>query len=132
MDCIFCKIIKGDVPNYTIYEDENILAFLDIFPRVEGHTVVIPKKHGATIFDFSEETLAAVMKGVKKTAERVRDTLNPDGFSIGLNHGEVAGQAVPHLHVHIIPRWKNDKGGNMHSIVKQENMRPVTEIAKLF
>ena len=132
MDCIFCKIAKKEIPNHTVYEDDQVIAFLDIFPRVEGHTVVIPKKHGGTIFDFTPEELGSVMCGVQKAAERVQKILTPDGFTIGLNHGEVAGQAVPHLHFHILPRHKGDNGGSMHSIVKQENMRLVAEIAKLF
>lgn len=132
MDCIFCKIVTKEVPNYTVYEDEHVLAFLDIFPRVEGHTVVIPKEHGVTIFDLSSEIVGRVMQGVQKAAERVQNVLKPEGFSIGFNHGEVAGQVVPHLHFHILPRWKGDKGGNMHSIVKTEHVRPVGETAELF
>ncbi len=132
MDCIFCKIIASELPNHTIYEDGQVLAFLDVFPKVEGHTVVIPKKHGTTIFDFSSEELGAVMKGVQEAAKRILNVLNPDGFTIGLNHGEVAGQAVPHLHFHILPRWKGDGGGSMHSVVRHEDMKDVTEIAKMF
>lgn len=132
MDCIFCKIFKGEIPNYTVYEDEHVLAFLDIHPTVEGHTVVVPKTHGATILDFSEEVLGQVMKGAQKATERLDEVLHPDGFSIGLNHGEVAKQGVPHLHIHIIPRYQGDGGGSMHSIVRQEHMRSVTDIAKLF
>ncbi len=132
MDCIFCKIIAGQLPNHTLYEDGQVLAFLDVFPKVEGHTVVIPKKHGATIFDFTSEELGVVMHGVQQAARKISEVLKPDGFTIGLNHGEVAGQAVPHLHFHILPRSKEDGGGSMHSIVKQENMRDVSEIAKLF
>jgi histidine triad (HIT) family protein len=132
MDCLFCKIVAKEIPNHTVYEDNAVLAFLDIFPRSEGHTVVIPKNHGETIFDFTSDELGTLMNGVQKTAQKVQEILKPDGFTIGLNHGEVAGQAVPHLHFHILPRWKSDGGGNIHSIVKQENMRTVGEVAKLF
>ncbi len=132
MDCIFCKIVRKEIPNHTVYEDEHILAFLDIFPRVEGHTVVIPKKHGATIFDFGPDELGYVVNGVQKAAEKVQAVLHPDGFTIGLNHGEVAGQAVPHLHFHILPRSEGDKGGSIHSIVRQDGMRTVEDVSKLF
>ncbi len=132
MDCIFCNIIKGEVPNYTVYEDENVLAFLDIHPTVEGHTVVIPKTHGATILDFSEQVLGQLMKGAQRASERLNEILHPDGFSIGLNHGEAAKQGVSHLHVHIIPRYHGDGGGSMHSIVRQDGMRTVEDVSKLF
>lgn len=132
MDCIFCKIIQGDVSNYTVYEDDHVLAFLDIHPTVEGHTIVIPKQHGATILDFSEETLGQLMKGAQQTSERLNEILHPDGFSIGLNHGEAAKQGVPHLHLHIIPRYHGDGGGSMHTIVKQDDTRSVEDVSKLF
>ncbi len=132
MACIFCKIVAGEILHYTVYEDSQVIAFLDIFPKVEGHTVVIPKKHGATIFDFTSDEVGVVMQGVRNASMKVSDILKPDGFTIGLNHGEVAGQAVPHLHFHILPRWKGDGGGSMHSVVSTENMRDVREIAQLF
>ena len=131
-NCIFCKIIKGDIPNYTVYEDDNVLAFLDIEPRTKGHTLVIPKKHGETTFDLDFESLEAVMVGVQKTMERIDKTLRPDGYNVGWNHGEAGGQVVPHVHVHIMPRWKGDGGGNMHSIVDAPDKKSVEDIAKLF
>lgn len=132
MECIFCTIVEGAIPNYTVYEDEYSLAFLDIHPCVEGHTVVIPKQHGAHVFDFGANTLAHVMKGVQVTMSRLQDILKPDGFSVGWNHGKSAGQSVPHLHIHIIPRWGIDGGGSMHSIVRTTTQRPVADIAQLF
>ena len=132
MDCVFCKIIEGTIPNYTLYEDEHVLAFLDIHPCAEGHTVVIPKKHGETVFELDTVTMQHVMVGIEASMKKLKDTLNPDGFSVGWNHGKAGGQAVPHLHVHIIPRWNADGGGSMHSIVRSKNMKDVGEIAKLF
>ncbi len=132
MDCIFCKIAKKEIPNHTVYEDGNVLGFLDIHPCAEGHTVIIPKKHGETIFDFSTEDLGNLMIGIEFATKRMQHVISPDGFSIGWNHGRAGGQAIPHLHVHVIPRWNTDGGGSMHSILNQKDMRTVKEIAELF
>lgn len=131
-DCLFCKIIHKEIPNYTVYEDEHCLAFLDIHPCTKGHTVVIPKKHSKTFLDTEDASVAGVMIGVKKTMEKLQSTLNPDGFNVGANQEKAGGQAVHHLHIHILPRWEGDGGGNMHSIVKKESDVSVEELAQLF
>ena len=131
-DCLFCSIVEGAIPNHTVYEDEHCLAFLDIYPRSKGHTVVIPKKHATTILDLDEESAAAFMPAVQKSMQRIADVLAPEGFSVGANQGEAGGQEIMHLHMHIMPRWKGDGGGNMHSIVKAESDMPVEDVAKLF
>jgi histidine triad (HIT) family protein len=118
-DCIFCKIIKGEVPNYTVYEDENILAFLDIFPHAKGHTVVIPKRHLETYLDLSNQEVSHLALGVKKAMEKIQAVLKPDGFNVGWNQKPVGGQVVPHLHIHIFPRYEGDGGGSVHSIAKK-------------
>ncbi len=131
-DCIFCKIVKGEVPNYTVYEDESVLAFLDIFPHAKGHTVVIPRRHVETYFDLSEEELAKLSVGVKKAMEKIQSVLKPDGFNVGWNQKSAGGQVVPHLHIHIFPRYDGDGGGSVHSIVEkwQGNVEEVAEIFK--
>ncbi|MFH1947254.1 MAG: HIT family protein [Candidatus Magasanikbacteria bacterium] len=131
-DCIFCKIIKGEIPNYTVYEDEKVLAFLDIHPHAKGHTVVIPKVHAENYFDLNEDLLEHLSLGIKRTMEKIDKVLNPDGYNVGWNQGEVAGQAVPHLHIHIMPRWEGDGGGSMHSIVNNAGDKSVEEVNKLF
>jgi len=131
-DCIFCKIVAGEIPSYTVYEDEHTLAFLDAFPRSKGHTLVIPKKHGVTLFDYSDEEMADLMKSVHTATKRVFDVIRPDGCNIGWNHGAAGGQAVDHLHVHIMPRWSDDEGTNMHAIVDRGEGVDVEEVAKLF
>lgn len=113
-DCIFCKIVAGEVPSYTVYEDVDTKAFLDIFGATDGHVMVIPKKHGETILDFSPEEVATVFKSVQKVAAAVEKAYNTKILSIGINHGEPAG--VKHLHVHIMPRFEGDKGGIMQSL----------------
>ena len=121
MDCIFCKIINKEIPNYTVYEDDQVLAFLDIFPHAVGHTVVIPKMHVANLLELSEEKIAPLFAGVKKVQEKLMEKLQPEGFTVGWNHGEAGGQAVPHLHIHVFPRWNNDGGGSLHSVLKKIN-----------
>lgn len=130
--CIFCKIIKGEIPNYTVYEDDAVLAFLDIAPRAKGHTVVIPKKHAKRLADLAEEDTTALLPAVKRVVAKIEEVLQPDGYNMGWNDGEVGGQVVPHLHIHIMPRWEGDGGGNMHSIIDNPGDVSVEELSKLF
>lgn len=132
MDCIFCKIINKEIPNYTVYEDAEVLAFLDIFPHAEGHTVVIPKMHAENLIELPSDKIEAVFSAVKKVQQKLLGALQPEGFSVGWNHGEAGGQTVPHLHIHVLPRWKNDHGGSIHSITKKlENPDVKAVFAKL-
>ncbi|PIT88185.1 MAG: HIT family protein [Candidatus Magasanikbacteria bacterium CG10_big_fil_rev_8_21_14_0_10_36_32] len=131
-DCIFCKIVAGQIPNHTVYEDDFVLAFLDIFPHAKGHTVIIPKKHFQSLSDMSEEEWQNMAKGIFKTVAKVREVLKPEGLNIGLNDQSVAGQVVPHIHWHIFPRWTGDGGGSFHSIIKTQEKIDVVELAKLF
>ena len=103
-DSVFTKIVKHEIPANIVYEDEHTLAFLDITPVSIGHTLVIPKKQYINIFDIPTDELAAVMETVRKIAPAVRDAVNAKGVHINSNHGVEAGQMVPHLHFHIIPR----------------------------
>jgi histidine triad (HIT) family protein len=107
-DCIFCKIIKGDIPSYTIYQDDKTLAFLDINPNSVGHALVIPKKHVKTIVEMRDEDVEAVFKSVKKVVKAIDVALTPDGLNLVVNHGEVAGQVIQHFHCHVIPRTAGD------------------------
>lgn len=108
LDCIFCKIIKGEITCAKVYEDEKVLAFLDISPVNYGHTLVIPKEHFTNIFDLPEDLLGETMKVVKKLSSVIKDALRADGINLGMNNGQAAGQIVMHAHIHIIPRFKND------------------------
>lgn len=131
-DCIFCKIVAHEVPNYTVYEDDMVLAFLDIHPHAKGHTVVIPKAHTERTIDVSLADMEAVSRGISHAVARIKKVLQPDGFNIGWNDGEAAGQVVPHLHVHILPRWTGDGGGSMHAIIKKPGVHSAADIAKFF
>ena len=108
MDCLFCKIIKGEIPSYRIYEDEYTYAFLDIAKDFEGHTLVLPKKHMTNILDADSQTLLHVMEAVKKISNHYVNNCGYDGVNVLNNNNEAADQSIMHLHIHIIPRKNND------------------------
>lgn len=130
--CLFCKIIAGQIPNYTVFENEHILSFLDINPCSKGHTVVIPKQHYSELSEMNYESWLRLMDGLKRTIEKVEEKIQPAGINIGINNRPAAGQAVPHVHWHIIPRYEKDGGGSMHSIIRSDDRGDVAEVAKLF
>ncbi len=107
-NCVFCKIIKGEINSYKIYENEYVLAFLDATEDVDGHTLVVPKKHYQNIYDCPPDLLSEVIKVTKKISEHYK-TLGYDGVNLINNNGLVAGQSVFHLHFHIIPRKQGDE-----------------------
>ncbi|MBI2038280.1 MAG: HIT family protein [Candidatus Magasanikbacteria bacterium] len=131
-DCLFCKIVAGEIPSYKVWDDEYAFAFLDIHPCSKGHAVIVPKKHFADLWEMSIEDAALMGASLRAAAGRVQAKLNPDGMNIGLNNGKAAGQAVAHAHWHIIPRWNGDGGGSMHSIIRSGGDVEVKEVAKLF
>ena len=106
--CVFCSIIKGDIPSKKVYEDENVLAILDISQATKGHTLVIPKKHYANILEIEYPEYENVMYAVKKVTEKINVVYKPAGFNILNNCNEAAGQTVMHFHVHVIPRYDNN------------------------
>ncbi len=107
-DCIFCKIIAGEIPCYKVFEDEKAIAFLDINPINKGHTLVIPKVHVSKISEFEDEDLVGFYRALQKVTCAVEGAVPLDGLNLFVNQGEVAGQVVPHFHCHISPRLKND------------------------
>ena len=106
-DCLFCKIIKGEIPSYKIYENEETLAFLDINPDSYGHTLVIPKKHFKSYEDTTLEAIKTVNQTGKIVFQKIKENLKADGIKIVQNNGIV--QDIPHYHIHIIPVYKSDK-----------------------
>ena len=108
-DCIFCAIAAGEIPSFKVYEDDLVLAYLDINPFSKGHTLVIPKAHTMGLLDTPDETLAAVIARVKKVAAHLKQALLCDGFNILQNNGVAAGQTVMHVHFHIVPRYGNEQ-----------------------
>ncbi len=128
VDCLFCKIGSKEIPAEVVYEDDATLAFLDINPLAPGHTMIIPKKHSENILDLPQELVGPVFASVKKMTLILNKVLMPDGFTIGINHGRVSGQAIDHLHIHIIPRFKGDGGTSLHSIVHNPPKETLEEI----
>ena len=109
MNCIFCKIVAGEIPSYKVYENEDVIAFLDIAPVSHGHTLVIPKKHFKNMEDITGDELSKLMLGVKAVAALLKNKLGIAGYNLNENNDPVAGQVVPHIHWHIIPRKENDR-----------------------
>jgi len=106
--CIFCKIINGEIPSKKVYEDDDVVAILDISQATKGHTLVLPKKHYANILEIEDDAFIKVMNTTKMLAKKISKNLNAEGVNILNNCNEAAGQTVMHFHVHILPRYKDD------------------------
>lgn len=114
--CIFCRIARGEVPARKVYEDELAVAFLDAFPLARGHTLVVPRAHVERVEDLSDQQAKAVFGAAHKLAGRVAKAAGAEGTTIAVNNGKAAGQEVPHVHVHIVPRRASDKAGPIHAL----------------
>src|SRR2546423_1140324 len=123
---VFAKILRGEMPCVKVYEDEHTLAFLDIMPSVEGHTLVIPKAPAKEIFDLSADGVSALMRATQKVAKAVKRGLKCPGLMLVQLNGASAGQSIPHLHFHILPR---EKGLDLHlhgrATKKPEELEPI-------
>lgn len=106
--CIFCKIAKGEIPSAKVYEDEFVLAFLDISPANKGHTLIIPKEHFETLTDIPVGVLSKMMKIARKISKKVDKKLKAEGYTIMMSNKEAGEQVVKHAHIHIMPRYKTD------------------------
>ncbi len=107
-ECIFCKIVKGEIPCFKVYEDDQVLAFEDINPISEGHTLLIPKRHAENLWEIPDEDLTAIHIASKKVAAAIRDALRPIGMAALQLNGKGANQVVMHYHLHLIPRLSGD------------------------
>lgn len=119
MNCIFCKIAKGDIPSEKVAENARAFAFLDIQPLVRGHVLVIPKAHAERVEDMVPEDAAAVMQLAQDVVRRQAAGLATRGATIAANDGRVAGQEVPHVHFHVVPRTETDGFGPIHALFKE-------------
>lgn len=108
-DCIFCKIANGEIPSTTLYEDEDFRVILDLGPASRGHALILPKEHYANLYEIEDDTAAKVMVLAKKMAKVMTKGLKADGFNLVQNNGETAGQTVFHFHLHLIPRYADEK-----------------------
>lgn len=127
MDCLFCKIIKGEIPCFKLYENEYVLAFLDINPDSDGHTLIIPKKHYKDIDDIDEFTITEIFKAAQIVKKLLTDKLCCMGFSLIQNNGDV--QEVKHYHLHIKPYYKGKK--NIEMIKHKEEIKKPEEIFEI-
>ncbi|WP_085521993.1 HIT family protein [Tuberibacillus sp. Marseille-P3662] len=109
-NCIFCKIINGDIPSAKVFENEDVYAFLDLSQVTKGHTLVIPKNHEANIYELQPETASKLFSVVPTIAQAVEQAFQPIGMNLLNNNGEHAGQSVFHYHIHIIPRYGKGDG----------------------
>ena len=107
-NCIFCKILAGEIPSTAVYEDDDFKAILDVNPAARGHVIILPKNHAANIYELPDEDASKIMIVAKKIATAIEKAYHCDGVNILQNYGEAAGQTVFHLHVHVIPRFKGD------------------------
>ncbi|MDS0220191.1 HIT family protein [Haloarcula sp. S1AR25-5A] len=120
-DCIFCQIVAGDIPGRTVYEDETVLAFLDANPLSPGHTLVIPKAHHERLNDTPADVAGEVLSVLYELVPAVEEAVDAPASTVAFNNGEEAGQEVPHVHGHIVPRFEDDGGRPIHALV---NDRP--------
>ena len=106
--CIFCKIINGEIPSSKVYENEHVIAFLDISQVTKGHTLIVPKRHVENVFGLTKEESAAIMEASVYVANKLKEKLNVENVNLLNNSGVLAGQCVMHFHMHVIPRYGND------------------------
>lgn len=128
MDCIFCKIIAGELPSHKVYEDNDVLAFLDIHPTNPGHTLVIPKVHHKDFLDTPADLQSKLIQVIGKLAPIIMKAVGAEAFNLGVNNGAVAGQIIFHTHFHIMPRFTSDGYKLWHG--KDMNSEQLAEITK--
>lgn len=134
-ECIFCKIIAGEIPSNTIYEDNEFKVILDTNPATKGHALILPKVHYANLYEIEEETAGHVMKLAKKLAAHMTEVLACDGFNLLQNNHKAAGQTVFHFHMHLIPRYKGAKNSDIlrykHETFTPDEMKEICNALKL-
>jgi histidine triad (HIT) family protein len=132
MNCIFCKIISGEIPSAKVYEDGDFIAILDINPVSKGHVLVIPKKHCENLFDMDDELLSKTLKTLQKVAIAMKKGLNVEGINLVQNNGKDAGQIIFHSHFHLIPRMPNDgiSIGMVHKKYEEGELNKYAELIK--
>jgi histidine triad (HIT) family protein len=131
MNCIFCKIINGEIPCYKVYEDEKVLAFLDISQASKGHTLIVPKTHFANMLECDEETVAYMYKIANKLGNQIVNSLGAQGMNILTNINEVAGQTVKHFHIHLLPRYNDEDGVKIDFISSNPSKEDLESVLKL-
>lgn len=126
-DCLFCKIVQGKEPSHKVFENEQVYAFLDIYPKSEGHTLVIPKNHSVNLLDAPAADICAVMEVVKKLANEYQESLGAAGFKVFINNGRIANQIIPHLHAHLLPIYEDKTKNKSQGEVSQEQLESIAK-----
>ena len=129
-DCIFCKIVAGEIPASKVYEDDHFLAFLDISQVTPGHTLVIPKKHARNLLEMTPDETADFFNVVSTVTKKVESATQPQGMNIISNMEEIAGQSVFHTHVHILPRYSQDDDLKIDFIAHEPDFNHLVQLAK--
>lgn len=124
-NCLFCKIVAGSIPCYKVFENDSVLAFLDIFPVSKGHTLVIPKNHARDLAAGSVEDSVELMKVIHDLAPKITAALGGSGYNLGMNHGADAGQEIWHTHIHIMPRYNGDARTFIKTHPSEEELKAV-------
>ncbi|MEK6423707.1 MAG: HIT family protein [Burkholderia gladioli] len=125
---IFAKILRGELPCTRVYETDTTLAFMDIMPQSPGHTLVLPKEPAEFFYDLSDEAAADTIRTTKRLALAIRDALQPDGLFVGQFNGAAAGQTVPHVHFHLIPRWATQPlGAHSRDVADPKELEAMAE-----
>ena len=128
MSCIFCRIVAGEIPGEIVAKDPDAVAFLDVQPLADGHVLIVPRAHVARIEDLTPAAAEGLFRTVTRLVGPVRRALGAAGTTIGVNDGEASGQTVPHVHVHIVPRWTDDGAGSVHTIFPRRTSRTLPEV----
>ncbi|MFW9787502.1 MAG: HIT family protein [Candidatus Thorarchaeota archaeon] len=130
-NCLFCKIVRGEMPASIIFEDRESIAFMDVFPVIEGHCLLIPRKHFENMYDVDPEIVAHLAKNLADLTKRVQKATGAEGVLNIAANGEGAGQEIPHLHFHVIPRNKNSQFGFKFPPDYRNSMAPREELDKI-
>jgi len=134
-NCIFCKIIGGEIPSNTIYEDDDFKVILDVNPATKGHALILPKEHYANMYEMESELLGKAMKLAQKVITHETNVLGCDGYNVLQNNGEIAGQTVFHFHIHLVPRYKDGNNENVltwgHETFSGEELKALCEEMKM-
>jgi histidine triad (HIT) family protein len=131
MSCIFCRIVAGEVPAEVVHREPEVVAFLDVQPLADGHVLVVPRAHVARVEDMDPAAADALFRATVRLAGPVRTALGAAGTTIGVNNGDATGQTIPHVHVHIVPRWPDDGAGSVHTIFPRRTSRSLPEVGAL-
>ena len=128
--CIFCRIVAGEIPAEVVAREPEVVAFLDVQPLADGHVLVVPRAHASCVEDKKPAEVDALFRAVTRLTGPVRKALGAAGTTIGINNGEATGQTIPHVHVHIVPRWADDGAGSIHTIFPRRTSKTLADVGK--